>query len=358
MGLSLRLLKVHPEFQPFTTMKWIEAVAEFLYSARRSEMALDEVQTSLMEAMNDYLCTEKKNWCEIWWSTSREQKSCPFAVDFLALAVRFGCVLYVEEKIKVAESIKKHPLRRNNHSMTGICTARPLLFYSLDIGMMVDGWLPEDMIEVLLTYGADTNTVFEGVSFWDQIQHSMVDFLVPMHAERVLSLILDYGTDISEGYGTSYHQCSPFHQYIRCLKHIGSTEAIFSRSRKKQDFGPSDFTKWRRTFAGRRKTPLEWSKPSGALEDDAFISTYYEHITNMMKKFIEHGSDPHRPDSNGQSVLDLCEGMPTVQCFLSEYMIQRTSQEVPLKQRRYSGMMSTPRKTSWTDKIINKLKFS
>jgi hypothetical protein len=36
----------------------------------------------------------------------------------------------------------------------------------------------------------------------------------------------------------------------------------------------------------------------------------------MIKKFIEKGADIYMKDSNGQSVLDLCDGMPSVYDFL------------------------------------------
>jgi hypothetical protein len=59
--------------------------------------------------------------------------------------------------------------------------------------MIQDEWLPEDMIEILLDHGEEVNECFEGISFYQQMMLVSIDFLVPMHTERVLSLLLDYG---------------------------------------------------------------------------------------------------------------------------------------------------------------------
>jgi hypothetical protein len=72
----------------------------------------------------------------------------------------------------------------------------------------------------------------------------------------------------------------------------------------------------------------------------------------MMKKFMDHGSDLSSKDSNGESVWDLCEGMPTVRRFLRGFKNQ------PMGSLKPTGTQEKiePRKISWSEKMAGKLK--
>jgi hypothetical protein len=315
MALTIRLLKVDPSSQPFQKTEWVAIVAQFFYFARRSELSTGIAQATLMDAMDSYLRTKDATWCSKWWAIYRRTR---FSVTFVMLAVKFGCVLYVEECLKRT--------RRGSQKMKQLIkrdSGRPLLFFSWDIGMVADEWLPEDMIDMLLEYGEEVNECFEGISFFQQIMLGIVDFLVPMHAERVLSLLLDYGADVSYIIDTNGYQCSPLHQYLHSLEKVTPIEPIFSRFCGGTSSTPADFSQWRRTAAAvRGEHPPEWPRSHFLTSpeiDDSLALTYYQHISNMMKKFIEKGSDIYIQDSKGQSVLDLCDGMPTVYDFLLNY---------------------------------------
>jgi len=80
-------------------------------------------------------------------------------------------VLYIEETVKRAGRAIEHRNRPVKKLLPSLPVRSPeatrlLLFFSLDIGMITDEWLPEDMIEVLLAHGSHVNDSYDGMSFW------------------------------------------------------------------------------------------------------------------------------------------------------------------------------------------------
>ncbi|RFU27200.1 hypothetical protein B7463_g9151, partial [Scytalidium lignicola] len=323
MSLSLFQLKLILDYQPFNGDKWDQTISQFFHFARYSELSTGLPQNFLMEGMNYYLTTLDQNWCTTWWVQSRT--SCQHLTTFLELAVRFGCVLYVEQKMKHLQRSMKDPngsLKTipPNVPFRGTQVIRPLLFFSLDIGMVAEEWLPEDMIEVLLNQGINVNDSFEGITFWQQVLLSCVDFSVPMHTERVLSLLLDHGADPSQSIDLGGHWCTPFHRYLHALNHKTDIEPLFKRFYGEPSVNSFDFAWFRRNaILSRPKSPVKFPTGRGAIADERISLMYYCHISSMMRKFLDCGCDLQSKDSNGMTVLELCNGMPTVLQFLREY---------------------------------------
>lgn len=213
MNLSLLELKLISDCRPSQGDELVQIIAQFFYFARRSELSTGLPQTFLMDGMDSYLMAIHRDWCTTWWMKYRSP--CQYSVTFIALAVRSGCELYVEKSLKDSRRHIKGPEESLQKTLPSLPSGanlitRPLSFFSLDIGMVADEWLPEDMIEVLLNHGLGVSDPFEGTSFWQEILLVSVDFLVPMHTERIISLLLDHGANVSQIIDLGGYKCTPF----------------------------------------------------------------------------------------------------------------------------------------------------